>query len=315
VSGAGGGPAIVTLTLNPAIDASTRVEHVISDRKLRCRQPVYEPGGGGINVSRVLHRLGEDSPAIYPAGGPAGALLSRLLEAEGVSAWPVPIEGWTRENLNVQEQASGRQYRFCMPGPALTDGDLARCLALLEGIRPAPAWVVFSGSLPPGVPPDVLARLARQVRGGGGRLVLDSSGEPLRLAVAEGVDVLKPSLTEFEELTGSAGADERRIQDLARDLVRRGLCRLLVLSLGSRGAIWVTPEESGRVVAPAVPVESVVGAGDSLVAGIVLGLRLGRSVPEAIRYGVAAASSSVMHPGTGLCRAEEVQKLYGEMGQ
>jgi 6-phosphofructokinase 2 len=215
----------------------------------------------------------------------------------------------------VQEQASGRQYRFCMPGPPLTDGDLERCLALLDGIRPAPAWVVSSGSLPPGVAPEVLVRLARLVREAGARLVLDSSGKPLRLAVAEGVDVLKPSLTEFEELTGATGADERRIQELARELVTRGLCRLLVLSLGSRGAIWVTASDSGRVVAPAVPVESVVGAGDSLVAGLVLGLVRGRSVPAAVRYGVAAASSSVMHPGTGLCRLEEVEKLYGEMGQ
>jgi 6-phosphofructokinase 2 len=275
---------------------------------------VYEPGGGGINVSRVLRRLGEQAPAIYPAGGPAGTLLGRLLEAEGVSGWPVPIDGWTRENLNVREQASGRQYRFCMPGPELTEGDLARCLALLEGIRPAPAWVVSSGSLPPGVEPGVLARLARLVREAGSRLVLDSSGEPLRLAVAEGVHVLKPSLAEFEELTGVAGADEGRIQELARDLVRRGLCRLLVLSLGSRGAIWVTATDSGRVVAPAVPVESVVGAGDSLVAGIVLGLHRGRSVLEAVRYGVAAASSSVMHAGTGLCRPEEVERLYAAMG-
>jgi 6-phosphofructokinase 2 len=315
VSGAGGRPAIVTLTLNPAIDASTRAEHVISDRKLRCAQPVYEPGGGGINVSRVLRRLGEEAPAIYPAGGPAGALLTRLLEAEGVCAWPVPIDGWTRENLNVREEASGRQYRFCMPGPALTDGDLARCLALLEGIRPAPAWVVSSGSLPPGVAPDVLARLARLVRDAGSRLVLDSSGEPLRLAVAEGVEVLKPSLAEFEELTGAAGADERRLQEIACDLVARGLCGVLVLSLGSRGAIWVTSKDSGRVVAPAVPVESVVGAGDSLVAGLVLGLRRGRGVGDAVRYGVAAASSSVMHPGTGLCRPEEVDRLYAGMGE
>jgi 6-phosphofructokinase 2 len=314
VSGAGGMPAIVTLTLNPAIDASTGVEHVISDRKLRCRRPVYEPGGGGINVSRVLRRLGEDAPAIYPSGGPAGALVTQLLEAEGVPVWPVPIDGWTRQNLNVREQASGRQYRFCMPGPPLTEGDLARCLALLEGIRPAPAWVVSSGSLPPGVAPDVLARLARLLEEAGSRLVLDSSGEPLRLAVAEGVYLLKPSLSEFEELTGAAGADEAAIQEIARDLVRRGLCQILVLSLGQRGAIWVTPADSGRVVAPAVPVESVVGAGDSLVAGIVLALRRGHSVPDAVRYGVAAASSSVMHPGTGLCRPEEVERLYAVMG-
>jgi 6-phosphofructokinase 2 len=306
-------PAVVTLTLNPAIDESTSVDHVLSERKLRCGPTRYEPGGGGINVSRVLRRLGDDAPAIYPAGGPAGELLGRLLDAEGVTRWTVSIETWTRENFNVLERASGRQYRFCLPGPALSGEDLERCLGLLDGARPAPAYVVASGSLPPGVAPDFYARLGRLVRNMGARLVLDASGEALRMAVETGVFLLKPSLREFEELTRSPGVDEKRLAELGRDLVRRRGCELLVLSLGSGGALWVTPTAQGRVTAPTVPVASGVGAGDSMVAGIVHRLLGGSAAGDAVRYGVAAAAASVMKPGTALCRPEDVERLYAAM--
>jgi len=302
--------SIVTLTLNPAIDESTSVAHLISERKLRCSQPHREPGGGGINVSRVLHRLGDDAPAVFPAGGPAGGLLDQLLEAEGVPRRLVRIEAWTRENLNVLEASSGRQYRFCMPGPELSAADVGRCVAALRGNGPAPIFVIASGSLPPGVDPSFYADLACRVQEWGGRLVLDASGEALRQAVARGVYLLKPSLREFQELTGSPGADESRLQELARDLVAGGGCEVLVLSLGSGGALWASSAGAGRVAAPAVPVASGVGAGDSMVAGIVHALSGGRAVGEAVRYGVAAAAASVIQPGTALCRKQDVERLY-----
>jgi 6-phosphofructokinase 2 len=302
-------PRIVTLTLNPAVDASTRVGHVISERKLRCGPLRYEPGGGGINVSRVLRRLGEDAPAIYPSGGPGGALLARLLDAEGVTRWPIEISGWTRENLNVQEGASGRQYRFCMPGPELTASELERCLDRLRRVSPTPTYLVASGSLPPRVPADTYAAVARSARADRTRLVLDASGDALRRAVSEGVYLLKASLREFEELTGASGADEPRLIDLAREIVRNGGCEILVLSLGSGGALWATGSQAERVLAPAVPVSSGVGAGDSLVAAIVLALARGRGVGDAVAYGVAAGAASVMRPGTALCLPEDVERL------
>jgi 6-phosphofructokinase 2 len=307
-------PAALTLTLNPSIDESTSVEHVISERKLRCGETRYEPGGGGINVSRVLHRLGDEAPAIYTSGGPAGLLLGRLLDAEGVTHRPVPIEGWTRENFNVLERASGRQYRFCFEGPRLATEELDRCLGLLGSARPAPLFVVASGSLPPGVPRDFYARLARLARSLGARLLLDASGEALRLAVDAGVFLLKCSLQEFEELTGVSGVDETSLAELGRALVRRGTCEILVLSLGSGGALWVTPGGGGRIIAPTVPYASGVGAGDSMVAGMLH--RLLRSAPldEVVRYGVAAASASVMNPGTALCQPSDVERLFAAMG-
>jgi 6-phosphofructokinase 2 len=302
--------AVVTLTLNPAIDESASVAQVLSERKLRCGPTRHEPGGGGINVSRVLRRFGDEAPAIYPAGGPAGELLGRLLDAEGVTRWPVPIKGWTRENLNVLEESSGRQYRFCQAGPTLEREEIERCVGVLRGLRPAPEFVVASGSLPPGVPPDFYAHLAHLVRDSGSRLVLDASGEALRMAAEAGVFMLKPSLREFQELMESPGADEARLVELGRMLVARGGCELLVLSLGSNGALWMTAAAEGRIPAPAVPVASGVGAGDSMVAGMLHRLLRGRDVGEAVRYGVAAAAASVMNPGTALCLLEDVERLY-----
>ncbi len=302
-------PTAVTLTMNPAVDSSASVDRVVPDRKLRCGPPQEDPGGGGINVSRVLRRLGTDAPAVYPSGGPPGQLLGQLLDREDVTHWPVPVKGWTRENWNFREDQSGRQYRFCMPGPELSEEEAERCLALLRGVHPRPAYVVASGSLPPGVDPGFYARVARMVRESSSRLLLDSSGEPLRLALEEGVYLWKPSLREFEHLAGVAGGGEDGLVALARGYISRGACEILVLSLGAEGALWVTAAESQHVRAPEVPVSSGVGAGDSLLAGIVHAMTRGEGLAEAVRYGVAAAAASVMHPGTRLCRREDVEAL------
>jgi 6-phosphofructokinase 2 len=160
---------VVTLTMNPAIDTSSAVEHVVPDRKLRCKAPRHDPGGGGgINVSRALSRLGADSLAVYPAGGPTGVLLHDLLEKEGIRQYQVPIAAWTRENLYVLEEATRHQYRFIMPGSRLADDEWQRCLQIVEGLPETPAYIVASGSLPPGVPNDFFARLGRLASSGMG---------------------------------------------------------------------------------------------------------------------------------------------------
>ena len=304
---------IVTLTMNPAIDVSASVDYVIPDDKLRCGSPTYEPGGGGINVARAIRKLGGDALALFPAGGPAGELLGELLAAEGVQQQSFPIDGWTRQNMNVAERVTRRQFRFVMPGPTLAEREWQPILARLGALDPVPRFLVASGSLPPGVPADFYARVARSLRHRGIALVLDASGEPLRQAIAEGVYLLKPSLREFEELTGEPGCEESRLPALGRQLVDEGQCQVLILSLGPRGVFWMSATARGRLAAPAVPVKSSVGAGDSMVAGVVWSLACGRPLADAVRFGVAAGAASVMNPGTELCRAEDVERLYAEV--
>lgn len=307
--GAGRAASVVTVTLNPAIDVSTAVGHVVSERKLRCRAARYEPGGGGINVARAIRRLGGRAAALFPAGGPAGRLLADLLDAEGIERIAVPIRGFTRENWNVLEEETGRQFRFVLPGPALAPDEWRECFERVANLDPFPEYLVGSGSLPPEVPDDFQARLARLARKRGSRFVLDASGPPLARALEEGVFLWKPSLREFQEWSGEKGPDEAVWRARARQAVESGRCEVLVLSLGAGGALWTSRQGQERLNAPLVTVASSVGAGDSLVAGIVFSLASGRPVPEAVRFGVAAAAAAVMNPGTGLCRREDALRL------
>lgn len=304
---------IATLTVNPAIDVSAPVGQVVPDRKLRCETPCHEPGGGGLNVSRAIRKLGGESLAIYTSGGSTGRLLQELLDGEGIVQKPIAIRNCTRQNFNVREESTGKQFRFVMPGPSLDEREWSLCLGAVRAVHPPPTYVVASGSLAPGVPADFYARLAALAKEIGARLVLDSSGEPLRLAAERGVFLLKPSLREFEELTGEGPCEELQLAARARELIEKGWCEVLVLSLGPSGALWVSGAGGERLACPTVSVRSSVGAGDALVAGIALSLARGWPLPEAVRFGVAAAAASVMNPGTQLCRREDTERLFARM--
>src|SRR6516162_6264399 len=188
---------IVTITPNPAVDLSTSVERIIPVHKLRGTSQRRDPGGGGINVARVVKRLGGDVSAIYPVGGTTGGLLRKLLDQEGVASRTYAITEETRVDFFVTETDTGQPYRFILPGPNLNEGEWQECLKLLSGMKPFPRFVVASGSLPGGVPDDFYARVARIAKEHGARVCLDTSGQPLAAAVAEGVDLIKPNLREM----------------------------------------------------------------------------------------------------------------------
>jgi len=305
--------SILTLTMNPAIDTSTIVDNVVPERKLRCTPPVREPGGGGINVSRAIQTLGGTSVALYPAGGPPGQILCNLLDEEKLDHRAIEIGGWTRENLTVYEEATEQQFRFGMPGPTLSEAEWNRCLDALSGFEPLPAYIVASGSLPPGVPRDFYARVAAIARDRDARVIVDASGEALALAVREGVFLIKPNLREFADLAERDVQSEEEQEHVAKELVSRGQSEVVVVSLGAAGALLVSKDGIERLRAPTVPIESKVGAGDSMVSGIVLGLAQGEPLREAVDFGVAAGAAAVMTPGTELCRREDTEKLYERM--
>lgn len=213
---------IVTLTLNPAVDLSFSVERMVDTRKLRRSDPRKDAGGGGINVARVAHRLGADCLALYAAGGETGRLLRALLEAEEVPACELAIAGDTRENIAVLERSTGREFRFVLPGPRVSQPEWLGVLEHIDALAPAPHYLVASGSLPPGVPPDFYARLARSARAKGYRLAVDASGEALAAALAEGVYLVKPSLDELRELTGKPLISQTDWRDAACGIVRSG---------------------------------------------------------------------------------------------
>lgn len=305
---------IVTLTMNPTVDKSARIDHVVPERKLRCRDPRLDPGGGGINVARAVTKLGGDAQAFYTAGGPPGEMLDKVLTDEGINHQPIPIDQWTRENLIVLEENSGQQYRFGMPGPGLSEREWRGCLERIKDLKPRPEYIIGSGSLPPGVPDDFYARLIHDTCDEKCRAIVDTSGEALRAALEEGGAYLfKPNLRELQDYAGREELDEEAIVEVARELITDGKCKVMIVSLGRAGSLAITLDRSERIQAPTVKIRSKIGAGDSMVAGIALALSRGKSPIEAAYFGVAAGAAAVMTPGTELCRREDTEQLYEQM--
>ncbi|WP_433604120.1 1-phosphofructokinase family hexose kinase [Prescottella agglutinans] len=302
-------PAIVTLTMNPALDISTSAERVGPTDKIRCAEPRYDPGGGGINVARTVRVLGEPVVAVFPVGSATGTVLGELLDHEGVWTRRVPIAGATRESFTVDEHRTGDQYRFVLPGPHLSPAEQEQCLARLAEVARDARYVVASGTLPPGCPPDFYDRVAGMARDLGARCVLDTSGEPLRRTGA-GVYLLKPSIRELRELVDRDLTDGAAQVRAARDLVDAGRCQVVVLSLGADGALAVTVDSAVRFAAIPVAVRSGVGAGDAMLAGITVGLARGRPLSDAVRLGMAAGTAMLTTPGTRPCRREQIENLY-----
>jgi len=303
---------IATLTMNPAVDLSCISSHVTPDEKLRIFDVKREPGGGGLNVARVIVELGGDCLALWTCGGLNGQMLRELLDLEKINHQPLPIGEMTRENITVQEQDTNRQFRFVMPGPCITDKEAEHCLQHVRNLSPAPDYLVLSGSLPPGVRDDFYAR-AVSAASEKTRIVVDTSGPALHQALEAGVFLIKPNLRELGELTAQRITDDSQIGQSAREIIESGGAEIVVTSLGAGGAVLVAGDRTEFVRAPTVPIRSKVGAGDSMVGAIVYGLADGMPVSDAVRLGVAAGAAAVLTPGTRLCRREDVERLYDEM--
>jgi 6-phosphofructokinase 2 len=306
-------PDIVTITINPAIDIFVNVGHVEPTRKMRCSAPKRDPGGGGINVARVAHRLGSNVAAIYPIGGAIGKLLHRLMDREGMDSVVTPSHVETRENFTAYEEDSGLQYRFVLPGSALHRAEWEACLDKLASLPEKPKFVVASGSVPPGVPDDFFARVVKHAKAMGAKTVIDTAGAGLAAALAEGVTLVKPNLVELTEFVGRALDNERDRIAACRKLVANGRAEAVALTLGEQGALLVTARRAWRAQPMAIEVLSAVGAGDSFLGGMVAALSAGKPLEDAFRTAVAAGSAAVMSPGTELCSEEAVNRLLPDV--
>lgn len=298
---------IVTLTVNPAVDKSTVIDRLIPEQKLRCDPPRFDAGGGGINVSKAIKRLGGKSLAIFTAGGLPGQLLADLVKQEQINTKIIETEQWTRENFVVAETSTNAQYRFGMPGAALSE---AETQAILEALEQSEAdYIVASGSLPPQMDVNFYEKVAAISKNIGARLILDTSGEPLRAACDEGVFLLKPNIGELEALVGTSNLETDDVDDAARSLIGDGKCEVVIVSLGPKGAILVTKDLCEHIPAPPVQKRSTVGAGDSMVAGMTWALTQGLSYPDMLRWGVACGSAATMNEGTQLFLRADVERL------
>lgn len=304
---------ILTITLNPTIDIASEADLVRPTHKVRTFDERQDPGGGGINVARVLAELGGETEALFLAGSATGALLDDLLEQAHIPRRSYQIAEPTRISFTVHERQTGLEYRFVASGPMVSPAELEPCLSFLRAAENS--WVVASGSLPRGAAPDTLAGMADIVTARGARFVLDSSGDGLAFALRRSrVFLVKPSRGELEQFVGHQ-LDEKGIREAAVALVHCGAAELVAVTLGAEGALLASASGAIRMPALHVPVRSAVGAGDSFLGAMTFALAKGWTPDEALRLGVAAGAAAVLTPGTNLCRREDVLRLYAETGQ
>jgi 6-phosphofructokinase 2 len=301
-------PRIITLTLNPALDIACSARRVVHTHKIHTNDDHLDPGGGGINVARVLHELGGDTLAVMMAGGVTGALIEELLDEAHVPHLNIPIRGYTRICFNVFETSTNLEYRFVQEGPDVTDADWHRMLDVLETI-PCD-WLIASGSLEHGMPEDIYARVAYAARRRGQRFVLDTSGPALRAALGSGIEMIKPSLGELETLSGRTLMEPREQEAEALALVRAGAARLVAVTLGDDGAFVASADRVIRRPAMRCEVRSAVGAGDSFTAAMTLALARGDTLEDALTWGVAAGTAAVACAGTARIRRVDVEMQY-----
>ncbi len=303
---------ILTLTMNPALDVLTSIEQVSDTHKMRCGPTLKHPGGGGVNVARVLHRLGSNCVALYLAGGVTGERHHKLMNTEKVRCHVMPIAEETRESFSVHETSSGNDFRFVLPGPNVSATEVDACFDYVAQHLPK-QFLVISGGLAPGVADNFYARLATLVKAHGVRVVLDTNGPALTEVLKVGVYLFKPSLRELRDLTGQALPDEASQLLAAQQLIQSGQADIVALSLGADGAMVVSATEQWRARSVKVDVQTTIGAGDSFVGAMVWSLGRGERLVKAFQYGMASGAAALLAPGTSLSQASDVHYLLPQV--
>ena len=305
---------VLTVTPNAALDLWTTTPELRSGAKLRCSEPRVDPGGGGINISRVLDRLGGETNALFAAGGCTGDRIADALDDAGVSSERVAIAADSREDVSLLEESTDRVYRLVMPGPKLRDHEEQALVDRTAELARQSAIIVGSGSLPPATRASFWAEISASAKSAGAAFILDSASAT-GPALDEGVSVLRANKEEAMALAGRDLDWPHEVADWASAQVQSGACETAVLTHGGEGAILVCADHRLLAAPPDVRAQSAIGAGDSFVAGLCLGLTQEKPHDEALRLAVATAAATLLTPGTELCRRQDVDWLVEECGR
>ncbi|MBM3118072.1 MAG: 1-phosphofructokinase [Chloroflexi bacterium] len=303
---------IATVTLNPSLDKTVTVDELVIDETNRWTSLRRDPGGKGINVSRVVHELGGETIAYGLIGGIDGKTFKHLLRQQGVPFDLTSIREDVRTNFIITDLKTRRQTRIDAPGPHISRHELDNLINRIANIKPKPDFIVFAGSVPPGIPDDIYRRLIEAAKNNGIKTALDSDEKWLKEGIKAKPNVIKPNVHEAEELLETELANEEAIVRAAKTLVNQGI-EVVAISRGKDGLIVATGENVLKAVPPQVEIHSTVGAGDSTVAGLVLKLSQGYGIKEACRWAAAAGTAATLTPGTELCRREDVEKLLPQV--
>jgi 6-phosphofructokinase 2 len=302
---------IITLTINPSLDKSTHFKGLVPEQKIRCDKPRYDAGGGGINVSKAISKLGGTSLCVFTSGGSSGEMLEELISLTGIESQAIKTKSWTRENFIAMDNATQSQYRFGFPGNELSENEIETLFTSVKEFQTD--YLVISGSLNEGLPTNFYSKIAEIAKAAGIKVIVDTSGEALRKVLETGVYLVKPNIGELAKLIGVERLELPEVEQAAKTLIEKGSAEIVVVSLGAEGAILVSKDSAEFVKAPIVEKKSTVGAGDSMVGGMVWALSQNKTLKEVIQIGVCCGTAATMNEGTQLFKADDVKKLFKEM--
>ncbi|MNX24999.1 6-phosphofructokinase isozyme 2 [compost metagenome] len=299
---------IITLTVNPALDKSTHFKGLVAEQKIRCSEPRFDAGGGGINVSKAISRLNGSSFALFTSGGPLGKILEELVTKEAIDFQAIPIQTWTRESFVAVDENTNSQYRFGFTGGELTKEEEKAILTATASLKSK--FLVASGSLNEGLSSDFYQKVAEIAKKSNSKLIVDTSGEALKKVLETGAYLIKPNVGELAKLIGVERLEMEEVDEAAKTIIAKGGAEIVVVSLGPQGSVLVTKDNFEYVPAPNVAKKSTVGAGDSMVGGIVWALSQNKNLKDVIRWGVACGSAATMNEGTQLFKLEDANRLF-----
>lgn len=300
--------AIVTLTVSPALDKSAHFSGLVAEQKIRCHSALFDAGGGGINVSKAISKLGGNSLAVLTSGGATGEMLKDLLKRDSIPFEAIETKTWTRENFVAVDDHTNSQYRFVFPAPAVSVNEIQRIIATIQELKFK--YLVISGGLSEGLEVDFYKQIAEKAKKNNSKLIVDTTGEALKKVLEAGVYLIKPNVGELAKLIGVERLEMEEVKDTAKQIIAKGGAEIVVVSLGPQGAVLVTKDNYEFVPAPHVVKKSTVGAGDSMVGGMVWALSQNKSLKEVIRWGVACGSAATMNEGTQLFKTEDAKRLF-----
>ncbi|PQJ72402.1 1-phosphofructokinase family hexose kinase [Polaribacter butkevichii] len=300
---------VVTLTINPALDKSAKVAEMTPFDKLECSDITYHPGGGGVNISRVLHRLAIDSHCLFPYGGKTGEHLKDLLKAQHINVFATPISIWTRENFAVFDEKTGLQFRFGMPTTPFNEVEMESVEKLINEQVENNDIFVISGSLPVGLPTDYYSKLIQNLTAKGVKVIVDTSGPVFNEVLKNELFLIKPNQKELARLAGVEAQTKEEQEAFALKMVADQIAQYVVVSLGKDGAFIAHKNGIDYVSAPVISVKSTIGAGDSMVAGLIYAITQNETPKNMLRWGVACGVSATLSEGSDLAHKINIDKI------
>jgi 6-phosphofructokinase 2 len=304
---------VVTLTINPALDKSAKVSEMTPFDKLECYDITYHPGGGGINISRVLHRLAIESQCLFPFGGKTGEHLVELLQEQDVNVIATTISNLTRENFAIFNTETKLQYRFGMPTSPFLEKELSPLESLINQEVSDGDIFVISGSLPKGLPTDYYSKVIKNLTAKDVKVIVDTSGSVFNEVLKNQLFLIKPNQKELARLAGKESLNKEEQETFAMKMVKENVAKYVVVSLGKNGAFMAHKNGIEYVKAPTISVKSTIGAGDSMVAGLIYGIVKNETPKNMLRWGVACGVSATLSEGSDLAHKRNIDAVLKQL--